>query len=378
MVRLLREEKGVMIASIYVFVAVLVTIMAVFFWITYTEVSTSGRLVSDTQALCSAEAGVDCTIHHLIRDGRGTVPANLSGRPYTVRLDSSNNRIIVSNAAATFEAWYPVTPTPGTGETADQLTITSAGTAQYKGANITRVITAAAQSSIDLKYVTAAVRADGDVRTLGNFTADGRDHDANGNLTGTPGLPGISTTGDVDCDGSSQVGGRGFAPVEGFAGGQPPYSQPHNGEPLPPTPEEILGVDAHHFDGVTKVNDPAHFPVPGDANYVAGVYYLTSSAAEINLDALQQPAILIAHSSDPANPAVLFNPKGTFKGIIVADEIRQITGQTTIIGAVVSKFSEHTLGMGIAKILYSSEVIKDLSRLPRRWKVTTWKDARNV
>lgn len=376
MIRLLKEKKGVMIASIYIFVAVLITVMAAFFWVTYTEVNTSGRLVSDTQALCSAEAGVDCTIHHLITDGRGTVPANLSSRPYLVRLDGASNRVVVSNAAATFEAWYPAIPGPG--ETADQLTITSTGTAQYKGASITRVITAVAQSSIDLKYITAAIRANGDVRMLGNFTADGRDHDASGNLTGAPGLPGVSTTGDVDCDGSSQSGGRGFAPVEGLAGGQPPYSQPHNGEPLPSTPEEILGVDAHHFDSVKKVSDPANFPVPGDADYVAGVYYLTSSVAQINLDTLQQPAILIAHSDDPANPAVLFNPKGTFKGIIVADEIRQITGQTTIIGALASKLSEHTLGMGTAQVLYSSEVINDLSRLPRKWKVITWKDARNV
>ena len=85
-------------------------------------------------------------------------------------------------------------------------------------------------------------------------------------------------------------------------------------------------------------------------------------------DSLYDPA----RAADPSyGPATLGNVTGgTFHGVIIADRIERLTGQTAVYGSVVTLSRTHESSMaGTARVQYSCAAVQLASRtvqLPRR------------
>lgn len=241
-----------------------------------------------------------------------------------------------------------------------------------------------------------AVSANSKVELIGNFEANGFDHDMDGNLmpagTGSD-VPGVVTTSDnvVEINGSSESNGDPPVLDKNNGGGWNP-ADPAWG-PFPNSPGEVLGLnstesasfftDADYYgpyDGNIGMNGPlsglvyitGDYPGPKDGGsgilvihnpsydpckYEASKVFAESGGATV------LPCYDAAYDyTSPSNqPARLgnYNSNATYKGLIIADLVYKIAGTPTIIGALVSlsTIDTQTLGTGSAKVLYSSEAL---------------------
>jgi len=219
--------------------------------------------------------------------------------------------------------------------------------------------------------IQGSISSKDNISTSGNMQVDGRNHDLNGNLIAGTGTYGIWTTSSFSQDGSSDVGGThsgtDYAPskpanshVVKTSGSLPSGS-------FPDTPDKVFGGSSEGYpEGTLKnlagsganggqyVTDPSELTTP-----LSGITYVElpnhGTWQSMNISG---SGVLIVHNA--YGNAIMKNlNSGTFKGIIIADDLIHV--HTTIIGAVVglgSSSSEGSLlGNGNGSIKYSKEAV---------------------
>ena len=238
---------------------------------------------------------------------------------------------------------------------------------QSKGTfgNISRTVTAVI-ATIPPPGAKAAITSEGDISFSGNITVDGRNYDASGNLTGDPGTYGASAGGTVTQSGSSDIGGNGFAPV---SPANPAAIEENAAGNTYLTPEELLGVAVGSLDSY-KTSTPPATPFNGIV-YFTGDSWI---APDFGDDSNPSTGILIVHNA--TSNALLKNIHGTFKGLIIADDLVHINGNALVLGAVIAKTSTGTTGDGSAVVKYSSEILESLPA--GNVTLLSWEDQQNT
>ncbi|MFA7227557.1 MAG: hypothetical protein WC061_00865 [Melioribacteraceae bacterium] len=221
--------------------------------------------------------------------------------------------------------------------------------------------------------VKAAISTNNPVSTLGTLVVDGRDHDLNGNLLGGgTGTLGIWSTQTIDQSGNSEIGGTvagvDEAPEKPAEAGTTGANQAYPGG-YPPTPDSLLGGTPKGFpEGTLKsiaqsgMGGSQYTTNPNTLNHpFKGVTYveLPSGTPWISSN-IDGTGILIIHNSS-TNAIIKNENLGTFKGLIIADDIIHI--HTTIIGAIIglspTPSEGNTIGNGSGDVLFSRKAITD-------------------
>lgn len=361
-----RAESGIVSISFMLLLILLAIGVSAFYAFAYTDYNAVLRNEWTTQAIYAAEAGIDQKITELAQ--RNTV--NITGN---LNLDSGGNYrqfydVFYGVVQENVQTGTKTVVNPNTGEqvtvsgyAAGDEVLISTGSVLLNGVEMARKLIRATVRQRSLIDARAAVAISGVASTNGSVIVDGREHDADGNLTGAPGVYGISTSSSTyNQGGNSKVGGNGIAP----ASPANPLSYEINAPPLPTTPEGIFGVDNGALDSF-KTTIPPSEPFNG-------IVYLTTSWEGVDLNG--SSGILICHNA--AGTAFLKNIHGTFKGVIITDDIIHINGDSKIIGAVYGmKTGGVTLGNGSGEVKYSSEILSSLPLVS--YTVTSWEDAGN-
>ncbi|MBI3999929.1 MAG: hypothetical protein HY351_04870, partial [Candidatus Omnitrophica bacterium] len=283
----LKNEKGVILIWFYLLVVMLIITSGSLFALSFQESQLTAIDQSRNKAFYLAEAGIDWKLKEL---RSGTTPATPS---------FAEGNFSVSYCQSTASGTTPAPAAPCAYDQPDM--IISSGTVS----GITKTIVA-----VILKQkppgAKAGITSEGNMSFNGNIAVDGRDHDANGNLTGDPGTYGASSGGIVTQSGSSDIGGNGFVPTSPAN----PASIQQNADNPFTTPEELLGLEAGSLDQYKTSTPPSEMPFNGI------VYYTGDSwiAPDFGTDADPSTGILIVHNA--AGNALLKNVHGTFKGII--------------------------------------------------------------
>lgn len=221
--------------------------------------------------------------------------------------------------------------------------------------------------------VKGAISTNNPVSTGGTLIADGRDHDPNGNLlAGATGTLGIWSTNTLSQTGSSEIGGTvsgiNYAPDSPAQAGTTSASQSYPGG-YPNNPDSLLGGATKGFPAGTLksialsgIGESQYATNPNTLNHpFKGVTYveLPSGTTWISSN-IDGSGILIIHNSS-TNAVIKNENLGTFKGLIIADDIIHI--QTTIIGAVIGLSSSpsegNSIGNGSGGVFYSRQAITD-------------------
>jgi len=215
--------------------------------------------------------------------------------------------------------------------------------------------------------VRGGITANSVVKTLGNLVIDGRNHDLDGNLVMGEGTMGVSTTQTFDQSGSSTGGGTAggvdFVPSKPA---NPAIVEENASYAFPSSPDSVFGYPEGTLmataqsgaNGSQYATDPADLTFP-----LAGVTYVDLADGEVwqSMDFGQSSGVLVVHN-DSDNAAIKNLNSGTFKGLIIADDIEKI--HTTIIGALISMTtspSGNCIGNGSGEILYSNAALQAAS-----------------
>lgn len=342
MIRLLRNEKGMALISIYLLVAVMVTIMAAFFWTAYTEVRAAETIQNVTQAFYLAEAGIDQMIYGLNEGSQGTING--------------------STGEGTFQSQY--NPSQGT--------ITSTGTTL---SGQTRTLYANVIQQVTFVPRGAFCAGEGFGSGLfSRFVFDGRDHNADGDLTGSEGEFGVSVReGEVFFPGPfTKIGGHGHAPVGfwSYSEGIDYELDAQWAEPI--TPESVLGLQPGDLDEYETATKP-------DPNF-NGIYYLHNPQWDF-VDFGDDPGssgILIIEN-DSWWSSFLGAYTGNFNGILITDTFLSVTANLQVIGTAYATGPFLGLWGADSNFLYSDQVVEDmlldhLGGKAVRYVVTKWTD----
>jgi hypothetical protein len=216
--------------------------------------------------------------------------------------------------------------------------------------------------------VHGAITANSTVTTLGNIQIDGRDHDINGNLIANQGTKGVSTTQTYSQGGSSDTGGTSSGGTD-YAPSNPANAsvvEQNATYSFPSTPDAVFGypegtLKARALSGANGgqyVTNPASLTFP-----LSGVTYveLASGATWVSINFGASTGVLVVHNSS-TNAVIKNLNTGTFKGLIIADDIDKI--HTTVIGGVISLTtspSGNCIGNGSGSVLYSSAALQQAS-----------------
>ena len=325
-----KNESGMMLIWFYLMIVTLIILSGSLYGLSFQESRVASIDQSRDQAFYLAEAGLDQKIQEL-RTGNA---------------DPSNGALTTGSYAVTYDA--------ATGR------VSSVGTAD----GTTRTITAVVKKMTPLG-IRAAISAGEGITINGDFIVDGRNHDANGNLTGEPGTYGISSAGSISQGGSTEIGGNGIAPADPAD----PLSIEENAtQNVFTTPEEALGVPVGSLDTYktsTAPQTPFH-----------GIVYMTEDWIAPDLGDEDDPStgVLIVHNGN--NTALLKNVHGHFKGLIIVDNLTHINGNAEILGgAIIQNASGNSIGNGNAEVKYSSTI---LSNLPTAgYSMVSWEDSGN-
>lgn len=327
--------------SSLIFVVSLAIILNLVFATVYMTINAtqraSGAKKRNVSSLALAEAGKE-KLYAEISTGTVTLTPNTRTKIYTdVVLGTGSFDVSCSTNASIDTVW-----------------IRSWGRDNVSKTGIGVIAAVSPLAAFNALPINAALTSRPGVELKGNITVDGRDHDTNGVYNGT-GVYGVSTCGVLDIGGSSQVGGTAVAP--GKIGPSDPRRSSIAKEniPVPPelaSPETVLGLPAGALDKykVTTPTWPFH-----------GIQYVTNSCGPLHVG--NSSGILIVHTNIKSANAQ-FNT-GTFKGLVIVDEMDKLNGTGKIVGAavVLSDFAgAPKFGNGYASVLYSSYVINNLSK----------------
>ncbi|HNV86074.1 MAG TPA: hypothetical protein PKL97_03795 [Candidatus Omnitrophota bacterium] len=338
------KNGGIVLIAALLALSVLAIGIGAFFLFGFADYSASVRSENLAEAFYLAEAGLD---EKIVQGTTDTLNGNLGSGTYQVVYNCVDVNGDNGNAVC------------GSGAD-DQESLISTGTVAENGATYTRTIRAEVTGSPAIN-VRGAISLNGDASTLGAMISDGRDHNDSGNLTGAPGVFGLSTHSAVlNQGGNSQIGGNGQAPARPAN----PISYETSAPELPNTPEQVLGMNPGDLDQYKTDQLPS-------GGFTNAIVYLTQGLTAVDLDGCS--GILICHND--AGTATLKNLHGTFKGVIISDNICHINGNAEIVGAVFSLHQTSVIANGSAEVKYSSSI---LSKLPvRRFNISSWEDTRN-
>ena len=219
-----------------------------------------------------------------------------------------------------------------------------------------------------------AITANNNVTTLGTLNVDGRDHDTSGAVIPLNGTYGVWTTGTLNQSGSSDIGGTSTTPLD-FPPSDPPNpniiaaSQSYAGG-YPGTPDSLFGGASNGYPegtfksiAMSRIGGSQYVTNPGSLVYpLRGVTYVELPSGNTwNSAVITGSGILIVHNSN--KNALIKDLSGTFKGILVADDIDKI--HSDIYGVVVSltpaPASGNTIGNGNGNVYFSRQAISNAS-----------------
>lgn len=332
-----KNEKGAILIWFYLLITVLLITGGSLYALAFQE----SRIVAIEQARNNAfylaEAGLDRKLEEI----RNSNTTNIA----------STNINAPNPASGSYSVTYDVS--------AKQ--VQSTGT--FGG--ISRTVTAVT-AAIPPPGAKAAITSEGDISFSGSIKVDGRNYDASGNLTGDPGTYGASAGGTVTQSGSSDIGGNGFEPA---SPANPAAIEENATGNTYTTPEELLGVAVGSLDSY-KTSTPPATPFNGIV-YFTGDSWI---APDLGDDSNPSTGILIVHNA--TNNALLKNIHGTFKGLIIADDLVQINGDAVVLGALIAKTSTGTTGNGSAVVKYSLEILETLPA--GNVDLLSWEDQQNT
>ncbi|GAB1349070.1 hypothetical protein MASR1M107_12830 [Ignavibacteriales bacterium] len=220
--------------------------------------------------------------------------------------------------------------------------------------------------------IKGAISANNSIQTLGSLQVDGRDHNLAGVLIPNSGTLGVYTTSTLNQSGSSDIGGtkggidyspskpanvNTIATLQTYPGGYPTSPDSIMGGPSNGYTEgKLKAMAMSGVGGSQYVTNPALLTYP-----LKGVTYVElpsgGSWSPANIDG---SGILVVHNT-ALNAEMKNVNSGTFKGVLIADDIIHI--HNTIIGAVISMSplpsAGNCIGNGSGEILYSSEAIRN-------------------
>jgi hypothetical protein len=209
------------------------------------------------------------------------------------------------------------------------------------------------------------------IETKGNMVIDGRNHDLNGALIANTGIYGVWTTSSLNQSGSSKIGGTksstDYAPSKPANSNIVKTSGSLPSGSFPDSPDKFFGGSSAGFpegtmkdfaisgaNGSQYVTDPDNLTTP-----LTGITYVELPSGDTwqSMD-ISGTGVLVVHNA--AGNAIIKNlNSGTFKGIIIADDIIHV--HTSIYGAVIGLSSHpsdgNCLGNGNGSILYSKDAV---------------------
>ena len=221
-----------------------------------------------------------------------------------------------------------------------------------------------------------AITANNPVLSNGGLTIDGRNHTSSGNLIAETGTYAVWTTGTYTQQGTSVLGGTDlrldYVPSNP---GDPNVIKENQIWPggYPNSPDEVMGGSERGFtEGTLKtiaqsgINGSQYVTNPWNLSGApfSGVTYVEMPTNHPNNKwkdmNLKGSGVLVVHNS--AKNALMANLNtGTFKGIIIADDMVHI--HSTIIGILViltpSPSGGNCVGNGSGKVLFSIETVQD-------------------
>ena len=338
------DQKGMMLIWFYLLITVLVITGGSLYGLAFQESMLIMIDQSRDKAFYLAEAGLDQKLVQIRAGNLNSTSGSLSEGSYSV-------------------SYCPKTVSGATSPCANNQPgqIISIGTVNGATKKVVAVVTKTVPPGVK-----GALTSQGDISFSGDIQVDGRDHDSSGNLTGASGTYGASSGGIVSQGGSSDIGGNGVAPS---SPANPVTIEQYQTDNAWTNPEELLGVSTGSLDQYKTSNVPS-FPM-------SGIVYYTGSqiiAPDFGSSSTPSTGILIIHNTN-AN-ALLKNAHGTFKGLVIADDVVHINGNASIIGGVIAKTSTQTTGNGSAQIYYSSSVLSDLPT--GNYTLVSWEDTQNT
>ncbi len=233
-----------------------------------------------------------------------------------------------------------------------------------------------------LTNVLSALTTIGPVAANGGMVIDGRNHDLNGTLLSDSGTSGIITGRNFLQDGISRVGGTNVIDYDPSTPGDPEIITEEM--PIPfTTPDGVLELPEGSLKAMAQsgIAGSQYVIDPGDlVGPLRGVTYINIPASDpwwiVAGDSILDGGmgVLIVHNGNTTATIKNLN-KGTFKGLIIADDIVHI--HNTIIGAVVSltpnPSAGNVIGNGRGEILYSEEALNGFLFL-ETVKTIAWKE----
>ncbi len=247
------------------------------------------------------------------------------------------------------------TVTCKTGSNPESLYIRTTGAIRSETTNI--AITALFAPEIPISNFSnrtgGAIVSRYDVDINGSCEVDGNNYDSLNKLVPSkPGVYGVWTCMSLTLEGSASAGGNGQSPVG--KKDLPTYSNivafEHAAVPSTlSSPEAFLGVPSGGLNKFKKASLTTPFH---------GVVYIEDDVGPVHFG--NSSGILIVHNA--SKTATLKANGGTFKGLIICDDIDKVNGGIDILGAVVS-LSESTGKWdfnGNSSIHYSSQVLDNL------------------
>ena len=217
--------------------------------------------------------------------------------------------------------------------------------------------------------VQGIISTNNNIDAQGTLIIDGRDHDKNGTLIANSGVYGIWTTGTFSQGTSVEVGGTDEVTTIDYPTASPgdiniiKTNQAWTGG-YPSSPDELLGGKDEGFpegklksiaqssaNGSQYVTDPTLLIYP-----LKGITYV--EAAEWSPAVIDGEGMIILHNSSLT--AYLKNTSGTFKGLVIADDIDKFKGNLIggLVGLTPAPPSGNCIGNGNGTILYSKEAMK--------------------
>jgi hypothetical protein len=231
----------------------------------------------------------------------------------------------------------------------------------FKGTNVVRV-TGIATTSIGsssqasdtcIAYVfkgpgpiplKGAVTTNAATKFGGGITVDGRDHDTSGALIPNSGTFGAWSTSTISIGGTSTIAGTTMFGVDKSPAGKLDTSITRQNQTLaggfPTTPDQVAGGSANGYpDGTLKSFAQSHLSGgqyvtnPSGLTYpLSGVTYVELASGATWSPRLSGNGILIVHNTSVN--ATLKQPSGSFTGIIMTDDLTNLSG-LILIGAIV-------------------------------------------
>lgn len=327
-----------------IFVVSLGIILNIVFVTVYMTISSTQRKSGvkrlNTNSILLAEAGKE-KLYAAVRKNDITLIANQRKQIYTnYGLGTGTINVSCSTNASVDTVW-----------------VESWGKDQTSETGIGVVASIASDVAIAAPPVKAAVTSRPAVELKGTIRIDGRDHDSSGVLNGLPGVFGVSTCATLSIGGSADVAGKGNSPVDKKGSASDIAKIAEQGVTVSTnlaSPEAFLGVAAGSLNkykvSAGDLTTPFH-----------GIRYIESSAGPLDLD--NSSGILIVHTA--IKSANLHLNGGTFKGIIIVDEMDKLNGNADVIGAVVA-ISDYAgagkFGNGNSTVKYSAYVLNNLGK----------------